>query len=204
MMRNAMPRSWTQVGAAAAVAAAALVLSGCASDVAAPRQYQLRSEPPQPLVTVPSTQVVQLMAPLLLPEALERDALMLPVGASGLQPWAGQRWAEPLRDALPRLLRQDLSALIGAQRVWDAQAPAAAAVTRQLRVEVLQFQIDAQRSGVRLQARWSLQDVADKLAPQVRISEIRAASAGGDADALVAAHRPALWRLAEEVAAALR
>ena len=193
-----MHRSWTLV------VAVALLLSACASEVAPARLYQLRAEPPLPVVAVVTAQVIQLMEPLLLPEALQRDALMLPVGASGLQPWAGQRWAEPLRDAVPRLLRQDLSALIGAQRVWGVQAPAAAGVTRSLRVELLEFQIDAQRSGVSLRARWSLEEVAGRQPPLVRISEIRAASNGSDADALVAAHRLALWRLAGEVAAALR
>ena len=55
-----------------------------------------------------------------LPEVLERDALLMPQGQAGLEALQGHRWAEPLRDAVPRLLRQDLATLLGEARVWSA------------------------------------------------------------------------------------
>jgi hypothetical protein len=182
----------------------ALALAGCASSVPAPRLYQLRAAPPVAVVAVASNAVLQLMTPLRLPEVLDREALLVPQGQSGVQALDGQRWAEPLRDAVPRLLRQDLAALLGEARVWTAPLPAGVAVTRQLRVEVLAFEARADRGAVRLQARWSLADPAGSTAPQVRTIEIEAPSTGTDADALVAAHRLALWRLAERIAAAVR
>jgi uncharacterized lipoprotein YmbA len=153
---------------------------------------------------VPGAQVLQLMLPVTLPEMLERDALLLPQGQAGVQALAGHRWAEPLRDAVPRLLRQDLAALLGDARVWLAPLPAGVAVTRQLRVEVLALQVSADRAAVALQARWTLSDPSGRTPPVVQNTQFTVPSAGSEPDAWVAAHRLALWRLAEQVAQAAR
>ena len=75
---------------------------------------------------------------------------------------------------------------------------------RLLRVDVLVLQANAQRNAVTLQARWTLSDPAGATPPRVELAQISAPSDGPSPDALVAAHRLALWRLAEQIAAALR
>jgi uncharacterized protein len=184
--------------------ALAALLSACASPAPPPALYQLRGAPPVPVQAVPGVQVLQLLLPVALPEALQREAFMLPLGQSGLQPVAGQRWAEPLADAVPRLLRQDLAALLGEARVWAAPLPAGVTITRQCRVEILVLLATPDRSAVVLQARWTLSDPTGRSAPQVQTAQIHVPAARPDVDALVAAHRLALWRLAEQVAQAVR
>lgn len=194
---------------------AALLLAGllaaCASPAPPPALYQLRSAPPVPVpVPVPVSvsvqtvaapqQVLQLLLPVALPEALQRDAVLLPQGQAGVQALAGHRWAEPLADAVPRLLRQDLAALLGEARVWAAPLPAGITITRQCRVEILSLMATPDRAAVVLQARWTLSDPTGRNAPAVMTTQISAPSAGPDVDALVSAHRLALWRLAEQVA----
>jgi uncharacterized protein len=190
--------------------ATAALLGACGSPGPSPQLYQLRATPPLPVVAVATNQVLLLLSPVLLPEVLERDALLVPQGQAGVQALSGHRWAEPLRDAVPRLLRQDLAALLGDARVWSAPLPAGVVATRQLRVEVLALQANAARTAVTLQARWTLAAVAANTEaaaatpPRVQTSLIEVPSTGPEPDALVAAHRLALWRLAEQVAAALR
>jgi uncharacterized lipoprotein YmbA len=179
------------------------LLAGCAAPQPAPRLYQLRAAPPMPVVPVASGQVVQLLA-VSLPELLERDALLIPQGQAGLDALTGHRWAEPLRDAVPRVLRQDLAALIGEARVWTAPLPAGVALTRRLRVEIGVLQARPDRGGVWLEARWTLSDATGNAPPRVELTRIEAPAAGTEPDALVAAHRLALWRLAERLAQALR
>ena len=178
----------------------AALLAACAAPAPPPQLYQLRAAPPLPVVPVPTAQVLQLLLPVGLPELLERDALLVPQGQAGVQALAGHRWAEPLRDAVPRLLRQDLAALLGEARVWVAPVPAGVVVTRQLRVEVLALQVTADRSAVMLQARWTLTDPGGRAAPMVQTELITVPSGGAEPDAWVAAHRLALWRLAERAA----
>lgn len=184
-----------------------LALAGCANPGPPPQLYGLRAAPPVAAVApLAGTQTLQLLMPVRLPEALARDALLLPQGQSGLVALSGHRWAEPLADAVPRLLRQDLSLLLGQARVWTAPLPSGVMPARLLRVEVLQLQAAADRRTVQLQARWSLADAgsgAGLAAPLVRLAQIDASSNGPEPDALVAAHRLALWRLAEQIAAEL-
>ena len=188
----------------------ATVLGGCASPAPAPLLHQLPNAPPVPVLAttpvqaLPGTQVLQLLLPVSLPEALQRDSLLLPQGASGLKALPGHRWAEPLADAVPRLLRQDLAALLGDARVWVAPLPAGMAVTHQLRVDVWQLLATPGRDAVVLQARWTLSDPTGRSPPQVHTTQVSVPSTAADADALVSAHRLALWRLAEQVARAVR
>jgi uncharacterized lipoprotein YmbA len=180
------------------------LLAACASPAPSPALYQLRGAPPAPVQAAPGVQVLQLLLPVALPEALQRDALLLPQGQAGLQVLTSHRWAEPLADAVPRLLRQDLAALLGEARVWAAPLPAGVAITRHCRVEILSLLATPDRTAVVLQARWTLSDPSGRGAPVATTTQISAPSGGPDVDALVAAHRLALWRLAEQVAQAVR
>lgn len=184
--------------------AVAGLLAACANPAPPPALYQLRGAPPVPVQAVPGMQVMQLLQPVALPEALQRDSLLLPEGRSGLRILPGHRWAEPLADAVPRLLRQDLAALLGEARVWTAPLPAGVAVTRQCRVEILSLLATPDGAAVMLQARWTLSDPTGRTAPIVMTTQISVPSDRPDVDALVTAHRVALWRLAEQVAQTVR
>lgn len=98
------------------------------------------------------------------------------------------------------MLRQDLATLLGEARVWAAPVPPGVTVTRQLRVEVLALQTVADGSAVVLQARWRVSDPSGRTGPLVQTVRISAPATGPTPDAWVAAHRLALWRLAEQVA----
>ncbi len=177
------------------------LLAGCGTPAPPPQLYQLRAAPPvavvQPVMAAPA---LQLLMPVALPELLDRDAIVVSTGQAGVQALAGHRWAEPLRDAVPRLLRQDLAALLGPGRVWVAPLPAGVAVQRLLRVELLALQADAARSSVQLQARWTLSDAAGRAPAQSQVISWSEPVTGSDVDALVVSHRRALWRLAERLA----
>ena len=185
----------------------AALLGACAGGAPPPQWYQLRAAPPltpAPGVAQQGTHVLQLLLPVTLPELLARDALLVPMGQAGVQALAGHRWAEPLQDAVPRLLRQDLAALLGQSRVWTAPVPAGVNITRQLRVDVMSLQVTADGAGVALQARWTISDPLGRVSAVVQTTQISAPAAVATPDAWAAAHRLALWRLAEEVAQALR
>jgi uncharacterized lipoprotein YmbA len=151
------------------------------------------------------------VAPVQLPGHLDRDALLVPQGTAGLQALGGVRWAEPLRDAVPRLLRQDLERAVGAP-MWTVPLPPGVRPTRQLRIELTAFDVTADRRGVVLAARWTLADAAGATLPRLVETRIETpietppGAAGGsrDVDALVMAHRRALARLAQRVADSAR
>jgi uncharacterized lipoprotein YmbA len=189
--------------------------------------------PVQPLTAVappatPSAQTWQLLGTIALPGHLDHGALLLPgpPGPAGLGSSTRLvahpqlRWAEPLRDAVPRLLRQDLQQALGAP-LWMAPLPATLQPTRQLRLELLALEAQAAPgTGVAVHARWELSGPG--LVPtQGEVAFVQpaepargqrgdgagtadAAAAGAGADALVLAHRQALATLAQRLALVLR
>jgi len=187
---------------------AAVTLAACSSGPQAPppQYYQLRLQAPEATPSAPSStqgEVWQLVAPVKLPEYLERDVLWLPVGASGMQPLPNHRWAEPLDEAVPRILLHDLAQLHGADRVVSGTLPAGFTVARQLRVQILDFSVAADRSAVRIVARCTVSLPSGGQPLRVVDLDVSAAAAGSEPDALVAAHRLALWRLAQQLASRL-
>jgi len=181
------------------------LLVACGTPGPAPLRVQLQAEAPAAVAEGLQPMALQLqLLPTALPEVLETDDVLVPQGATGLQPLAGHRWAEPLRDAVPRLLRQDLAQWLGLPQLWQAPVPAGVVVQRQLRVDVLQLQLDASRSRVQLQARWTLSDPSGATPPRSAVEHLSATVSGRDADAIVTAHRLVLWRLAGAVAAGVR
>jgi uncharacterized lipoprotein YmbA len=140
--------------------AALLAGVGCASPTPPPRLYRLASGPSSTAdPTTPfSTEVWELAPRVVLPEYLDRETLVTARGVTGLDALAGHRWAEPLRDSLPRLLREDLSRRRGESAVWLAPAPAGLQVDRRLQVELQTLLATEDLAAVTLQARWWLTD----------------------------------------------
>ncbi len=177
------------------------LLAACSSSPPV-QLYQLRADPPGALA--PATAVATerwSLGAVQLPDYLDRDALLRPTGQAGLTALTGHRWAEPLRDAVPRLLQQDLARLRGAGQVWRAPLPPGVVVDRQLRVEIQQLEARADGLGVVLAARWMLIDPTAQRGAQVFDSRIEVPSAEATPDALVSAHRTALWQLAQDIVA---
>jgi uncharacterized protein len=192
-----------QLATAACATGSALLLQACGTAAPAPKLYQLRAAPPLPVVPVKTVHVVQLVGGVPMPELLDNSNLLLLQGQAGVQALASHRWAEPLRDAVPRVLRQDLAALLGQAQVWAAPVPPGVIITRQLRVEVLALQPRADGGTAQLQVRYSIADPIGVTPIKVSSLTIEVPTASLEPDALVDAYRQALWRLAEAVAAAV-
>ncbi len=185
--------------------AALLLLAACARPPVPPHWYALRGDVPSPAAAVGAAagDTVWALSPRVrLPGALERDTLVVENGAAGLQPLTGHRWAEPLRDGIPRLLLQDLATLRGSGRVWLAPAPPGVAAAERLTVEVMVLHVDAARRRLRLQARWWFEPAGAAAGlPCLGEADLNVAPAGDSVDALAAAHRLALWHLAQRIVA---
>lgn len=181
------------------------VLAGCASSNNEPtRWYELRSDPPGPEVAPQpgDGSTWEMAGTVRMPGALDRDTLVVASGAATLLPLAGHRWAEPLRDSVPRLLVTDLARLRGPGKVWRAPAPAGVIVQRRLRVEIDTLVADAARRTLHLKARWWLGDesAGTAIAPEMRMADVQVMLTDGSMDTLAAAHRQAIWQLAQSIA----
>lgn len=183
-----------------AAAAGGFALAGCRHSPPT-RWYALPSTWDEVAAShAPAAEVWELSPRIALPGALDRDTLQVARGAAGVELLAGHRWAEPLRDALPRVLLHDLRRLRGDDRVWAAPPPAGVRAARRLHVELLALQGDALRRELRCDARWWWTALPADTPPRTGSARLVLPTGDGSADALVAAHRRALWALAERIA----
>lgn len=183
-----------------------LALAACGSRLPDPQLYRLDASVPAgagPQAAVPPAAAGdwQLLLPVALPDYLDHDGLLLPQGPAQVQRLSRHRWAEPLAEAVPRLLRHDLGRLVGAARLWTSPVPAGVVVRHQVRVELLAFEAAPDQRSVRLAARLVWVDPGTAGAARTQALELQVPNEAGGIDGLVAAHRLALWRLAERIVA---
>jgi uncharacterized lipoprotein YmbA len=172
-----MKRLGSLIRSVAVVVSLAAALAACGS--APPVTVTLHRLPLGTAAAAGPAPAVQLSVPAY----LDRDALLVSSGGSALVPFGEHRWAEPLAVGAARVLRHELAGRI----------PAANGA---LRVELLAFEAAPDRRTLRLAARWSGAGRAEGSAA------ISVPVEGGNAAALVAAHRAALAELAARIAQA--
>ncbi len=140
-----------------------------------------------------------------LPELLDRDELLVAEGSAGLRPWPEARWAEPLREALPRLLAEDLWRLRQPYPVTLGTTRDTGAETLRLTVQVDEWLARAEGSGLllRLRARWRwapLHAPSGTALPPAGAVDLSLACAA-QADALADAYRRSVMALAARIVA---
>lgn len=141
-----------------------------------------------------------------LPELLDRPQLVLREGNGKVVLSEQQRWAEPLRSGIPRVMAADLGRLLDSARV-AALPNGAPHFDADFRLTLHVQRLEAQPGrGVDLDLLWTLQPRQGKeILGRSQVHEAVAETATGDSAAatLVAAQRRALGRAAAEVAAAI-
>jgi uncharacterized lipoprotein YmbA len=175
----------------------ALVCAACAAS--APRHsYVLAApDPASARGDVASGGAIEVQA-VDIPEAVDHASLIEVRGASERLVLEGDRWAEPLRLGIGRVLALELAKLSGARVAWayPAHAPAAATV----RVKVSITRLDASADKVALDAYWKVSDLTTGRAPREGASSLSIPVTEGGAAGLVAAQSRAVWALGEDIA----
>ena len=142
----------------------------------------------------------ELVREVVLPEYLQRDTMFVDAGGGRLQALSQDRWAEPLQDAVPRVLLHDLTTLRGAEQVWAAPAPQDVKAQQRLHVQLLALEAEPARSRLLLQARCTWQPLQGGGASRVQTLTVQVPLGDASAATLVQAHRAALQALAARIA----
>jgi hypothetical protein len=190
-------------GGVVVLLACALVLAGCARTPQA-SYYQLSAL--EAARTVPATaeagKMVLGIGPVLLPEYLDRPQFVTRLTANRLQLADSQRWAEPLGENIARVLGENLSVLLGVERILLYPWPVSKAVDYQLLVEVLHFENESD-GAARLVARWSVKGKEGGIVLPERRSSHLVPAISRDQEGLVTALNQALGSFCREIARAL-
>ena len=145
------------------------------------------------------------VAPVAVPDYLNRPQILTRSGPSELQLAEFERWAGSLEKDMSRVLAENLSVLLAKNHVTVLRSGPGVfpfPVEYRVGVDVTRFEGDIGKS-VLLVARWSVSGAEEGKVPSARESNIREPLEGPDYDALVAAMSRALATLSREIAAAI-
>lgn len=178
-----------------------LALSGCSRS---PRVTFYTLEPAAPVEARSATAADPAIAvgPVTLPEVVDRPQLVVRVAANRVEILESQRWAEPLKSEIPRLVAENLGRLLGSSRVASYLQHAGGDADYRILLDIRRFEA-APGESVTIEAAWSLKRTAGGAAKTGR-SVVREPVGANDYDALVAAYGRALLAVSADLAGAIR
>jgi hypothetical protein len=139
--------------------------------------------------------------PVTLPEFVDRPQLVVNSENSRVQVLEMDRWAEPLKNAIPRLLAENLSRLLGTDQVSSYPQNAASEAGLRLVVDFLHF--ESVHDAVLVEALWSVRSPGEGPGAPHRF-KIKEVIRGDGNDERVAAYSRALAALSSDIAVSLR
>lgn len=188
----------------ALVSILAALLGACASDTPAPRSLVLQAQSLPALSGLPAISASIVVDRVILPDYVKRNPLLERIAPGELNYRDSARWAEPMGEALPRVLADDLSALLGRSVTLTKLRPQANAADPAwlLWLDVRRLEADAQ-GQVLLEAHWSwLREGQGEKPWQHGVFQAQASSR--DPERVAQAHSQVLADLARAVAGGLR
>ena len=141
------------------------------------------------------------IADVTLPALIDRPQLVLADTGTKVQLLEAHRWAEPLKNAIPRILADNLSRMTGWDRISFHPQYASGRADYRIFVDLQQF--EAVRGTVALDALWTIKPSEEGGTAITRRTRKVVKIAGEGYEAMVAAYSQALSSLAEEMATAL-
>ncbi|MBB3221129.1 PqiC family protein [Pseudoduganella umbonata] len=181
----------------------AAALAGCSAPPV-DRFYTLAGGVPPASAPAPASTTGKLYVEMLavnIPAQVQRNQLVVGNGAAGrVDVLDHHRWAGPLADEIGSALSLDVTSRLGAIDVYRTPAPDGAPVYR-ISTNVQRFE-SVPGSYALVDAVWSVRLVGSSTVLTCR--SVLREDAGAGYEAVVAAHRAALGRLAEAIAAGVQ
>jgi uncharacterized lipoprotein YmbA len=143
------------------------------------------------------------IGPITLPQYLDRPQIVTQSGTNMIVLAEFDRWAEPLEGNLARVLAENLSLLLGTERLflYPSRQARSADIQVPLKVVALDGGWD---SPARLKVRWSMLDTKSRPLQPERKSDLKAQSTPNSYEELADQYTRLVARLSEEIAEAIR
>ena len=177
-----------------------LVISGCAP-TPPPTYFQLE-EPANIQLSGIERGITVGVGPLNLPSYLDRPQIVTRATEHQLELSEFNRWAEPLKESMLRVIAVNLSNKLESTRIFG-NPRRSSGVPLEFKVEINVARFDGRLGGeVLLVARWILADRESQVI-STKVSIIREQSSGDGYDALIQAQNETLRKLSDEIADAI-
>jgi uncharacterized lipoprotein YmbA len=183
------------------IALAGVSLSGCAGSPKADF-YTLSEEAPR--VSQPSVSpVAVLVGSVTVPDIVDRPQIVVRAGDNQVSLNEFARWADSLKNQIPRVVRADLSRLLNSPRVfaYPMRSDMAAAYRAQMDVQSFDPTLN---EATTVDVLWSVVAPGGKGSPFSGRSTVREPCTGPGCDALVAAWSRAFATVSRDIAAGSR
>lgn len=182
----------------------AAVLAGCLGQTPSAVYYTLspmttEAGQPEPIAAV---DLAVGIGPVKFPDELDRPAIVTRSGANRLDVNEYRRWGGSLEKKVTRVLEENLSLLLGTDRVMARPWERYFKPDVRIALDIRRFDGRLGKHAV-LNVTWVLIDAAEDVPLHVGRTVVQEAVDGDGYDALVAAQSRALGRLCEEIAGAL-
>ncbi len=177
----------------------AAFLAGCSSTPAT-RFYTL-SPSAQPVVNQSAGYSLS-VGPVLIPAAVDRPQIVLQTGPNQVFIAEFDRWAAPLKEAIPRVVVENLSLMLGAQDIAIFPRSGPADASYRITIDILRFESLPGKAAI-VEARWTVRSTKDGRTGSGRAKITEAVRADGYPE-LVAAHSRALEQLSGQIARTVR
>jgi uncharacterized lipoprotein YmbA len=177
----------------------AVLLAACGS---APKlnYYTLDSTPPV-AGTAPRAATSIYLGPVTVPDGVDRAEMVITVAPNQVELDEINRWAEPLKFAIPRVLADALSRELGTQDIMTSRQSSGLTFDYRIAVDVRHFD-SSYSDGASLDVLWTLRPAKGE--PRTGRSVVREAATSRDAQGVAAAHSRAFERVARDIAIAIR
>jgi uncharacterized lipoprotein YmbA len=193
-MRSRIARGW--------LLAFCVLLAACVGAPAPKEQYYTLSSPGLGATPPASDSPSIYVGPVTVPDAVDRPSMVFSTAPNQVDVSDDYRWAEPLKNAIPRVIGEVLSRELGTSRVLISRSASATPVDIRVAIEVQRLD-SSLTDGATIDAVWSVKNVANGKSRNGRSLVHEAATAQGPAG-IAAAHSAALERIGKEIAAAVR
>jgi hypothetical protein len=180
--------------------AAALLLAALAGCASAPveQHYVLSPVAGAARGSLPDVPIAVAMARVT--EAVDRPQLVVSASENRVRILEQQRWAEPLKSGIPRVVAANLGQLLGTSRVSAYPNALASDTGLRIGLDVKRFE-SRPGEGVNVEIDWTVRRGSGE--PRLGRSVVSERVSGADYEALVAAHSRALATVSGEIAQAI-
>ena len=189
---------------ALALSLVTVLLGGCLGGAVKENHFNL-SAVEGSKATLPTTGPSVHVAGVTVPEAVDRNAMVIRTGPNRVEIDDTNRWVEPLKAAIPRVLAEDLRRELATDRVTSGRnAPNAPDFVVSVDVQRFDSSLEA---GATLEAAWTVTPAGAAASTSARKTGRTAVTEplpSRDAAGIAAAHSRALARMSGEIAAAIR
>lgn len=189
----------SRVNRIVSLAAIAAALGGCFGANVRIDYYALTAPPAHTSAAQSNTLSVHL-GPVSVPDGVDRPQVVLHRAGNEVAIDDTHRWAEPLKDAIPRVLSDALAAELGTPRVLTSRQSASLDFDYRVAIDVQHF--DSSAGEAHEDVIWTIRTRGNEPA-RVGRTVVTEPAAGGF-DSLAAAHSRALAAVAHDIAQAIR